>query len=445
MSTIYIIALEITIILLIYFELPIKIAFLTTSILIGMIFIFNSKKEIVLLILPILFMIRIITSVDFLTHNINEINTFSVSIHNLKGKVVKINNHFPLIPTSINVENIENGNYNLVGKITSKNTKYGKNFYSVKIIDKKLIKPNFLEKYFSRLSDRLLNNSSYQLKRVFKAIILGKNEYLTKELKEVFSYIGISHILALSGFHIGIVICIFSFILNKCNIEKSKKNILLVIFLSLYYLGIKHSPSLNRAYFMGIIFLLGNIFYENTELMKSLFFSYVLSLFIFPLQIREISFILSYTAVFLIIAIYPIIKKYIQKNKVYFPDSLLLILVLQIFLIPVTINEFGTIQVLSFISNIILIPIASIFITLCFTGLVIENFYLGFIILPFIKIFYWIFIKLIYIINTLPLMSIKINNGLHSKLLYFIYFIILFVIRYIYNKKGVNKNEKLYK
>lgn len=419
MNTIYLIALEMTIILSIIFTFPMKIAILFSIIIIGVIFIFSFKKEIVLILIPALFIIRAFTSINFNSFEQNQMVNLQITVNNSIGKIEKIDGKYPKTFSFTNVENCENGKYIIVGKIIDKKTKYNNIYYSIKIMEKKLKEDFFLKKYFLNISDRLLQDSSYQLKRVFKAVILGENQLLNKTLKSTFSYLGISHILALSGFHMGIIISIFTLIIRNFNTSKIKRNMILLFFLTLYYLGITHSPSLNRAYFMCVIFLLGNIFYENTELVKSLTLSYIISLFIFPIALKNISFKLSYSAVFIIGTIFPIVKIQCQKKGIKIPNSILLIFTLQLFLMPIVLNEFGTIQILSFISNIILIPLGSLFITISFIGLLFENLYLGFIFTPFINLSYWLFIKAVKILKNIPFISIKYNNGFHSTVYYF--------------------------
>lgn len=444
MNTIYLIALEMTIILSIIFLFPLKISILFSLILIGVIFIFSSKKEIVLILIPSLFLIRAFTSINFSKLEENQIANFEVTVSNSIGKINKINGKYPTVLSFSNLENCGNGRYSIIGKIVDKKTKYNIDYYSIDIIDKKLKEELFLKKYFLKITNRLLENSSYQLKRVFKAVILGESQLLNKNLKSTFSYLGISHILALSGFHMGIILSIFSLISKKINIDKIKRNMIILFFLTLYYLGINHSPSLNRAYFMCVIFLIGNIFYENTELIKSLALSYIISLFIFPTALKNISFKLSYSAVFIIATIFPIIKNWCQKKSISIPNSILLILTLQLFLMPIVLNEFGTIQIFSFVSNILLIPLGSLFITVSFIGLLFENLYLGFIFTPFINFSYWIFIKAVDILKDIPFISIKYNNGFHSTFFYFIYFTILFIIIYFNNNKEKTNNEKIF-
>lgn len=248
------------------------------------------------------------------------------------------------------------------------------------------------------------------MKRVYKAVILGEGYRLTREMREKFNYIGISHLMALSGFHIGLIISLIALLLPKqLPLKKRGKNISLLVVLTIYYLGIEHSPSLDRAYFMGIIYLLGKILDENTELFKTLTVSYVLSLIINPASINSISFQLSYGAVFIIAGIFPYIKTKIYSGKSKIVEGVLLTLSIQFFLTPLLIREFGIIQLLSFISNIVVVPVGSLFISLGFIGLLLENFSLGFLIVPILNFTFKIF-SILVDFSTLYLYEYQISK-----------------------------------
>lgn len=444
MNTIYLAALEITAILIAVCTLPMKIAGFVSLIIIGTTMILRSKKELILVILPLMFLLRAVTSIDFTDYNIGSIVTIDTTIHSGFGKIEKIDNRFPHINSYVRAD-LDDGNYKLTGEFIKKDTKYGNRYYSITPMDIQKIEENSVKKYFREKSKNLLKNTDSQLKKLYHAVILGESYRLPKNLREQFSYIGISHLMALSGFHIGLVILIATWIVSKLPLGKRGKNIILAIFITLYYVGIEHSPSLTRAYIMGMIYLAGNILYENTELMKSLAWAYIISLFINPVDIHTVSFKLSYGAVFIIAGIYPIVKNMIKFKKSKFIDGIILVITIQIFLAPVLINEFGTVQVLGFISNIVIVPLGTLFITLSFIGLLLENIALGFIIRPLMKISYWVFMKGVDIFSSIPLMSVEISKGYGSRIFYLCYFGILLIIIYIKGKKEKTTDEKLYR
>ncbi|MGL4534219.1 MAG: ComEC/Rec2 family competence protein, partial [Fusobacteriaceae bacterium] len=183
--------------------------------------------------------------------------------------------------------------------------------------------------------------------------------------------------LAISGLHIGILIVIFNWIFLKLKIFKIQRNILILIVLNLYYLSINISPSVTRAYIMGTIFLLGNIFSENSSMKKSFSIALVINLAIFPNSFKEVSFILSYGAVLGIILITP----YLFKIQNYFKDKLgkywlkllnyiLFTFFLQLFLSPILLIYFKDYSFKSIFYSMILTPLGTLYIILSFLSLI---------------------------------------------------------------------------
>lgn len=415
----------------------------------GLLFIIISnimlkKINFFIIIIPLLFMLRIGISFDFNKINVGENIKITTTIHNGKGKIDSINDKIPNTISYINLKNLNDGKYMVFGKVNKINNIYGYNFY--KIYSKDIIEEpqNKINLYFDKISNRLIKNEKEELKDLYKAVILGKNYNIERYIKEIFSYIGISHIIALSGLHIGLIILIIGGLLSLLPIQKRPRYIMFAIILTLYYLGIKHSPSLTRAYIMGILFLISIILYEGYKPKSALTLAYIIELFIDPTNFLTLSFKLSFIAVFIILWIFPLIKKIIYRKKNKFIDALILVLVIQIFMLPVLIIELGQIQCLCFISNIILIPIASIFTGLCFVALLLENIFLGKIILPFIKVLYEIFMFLVYKFNEIEYMSIYIDAK-RNNYFYILYFILIFLIIKILEKKCQNlkKHEKI--
>lgn len=443
MESIYLIALEIIIIIGMFNFLSLSLSIILSLILVVTIYIFQNKKNIFLIILPLIFLARIfyISSDDF---KIGDIRNFTISYYEGKGRILKIDKSFSKFNSYTVISNCNEGKYKVVAKIENIIEKYNNRYYNLDIIKLEPVSDTKIEKYFQNKSDDFLKYFDYDFKRVYKAVILGEKYRLTREMKEKFSYIGISHLMALSGFHIALVISLISFLLPKTlPLKKRGRNIVLLIFLSLYYIGIEHSPSLDRAYIMGVIYLLGKIFNENTELFKTLTVSYVLSLIYNPNSIFDISFQLSYGALFIIAEIFPIVKTKLYKGKSKFMDGIILTLTIQVIFIPFLMKEFGVIQIFSFLSNIIVLPIGTIFISLSFIGLLLENIKLGFLIVPLLKGISKIFFFLVDLFYSFPLMSIKYRN--ESFFISIFYFIIILIALILKFRKDYRTDEKIYK
>ena len=380
------------------------------------------KKLFLLMILTVILMLRFSLSVRVTEIFQKEVYRMNLSLEDGRIKILKINNKYPLKNIYGKLGYKENGKYE--GYFLVKSIKEYENIYFVELEDVKStkIEDNFLEKYLQTLFNRTEEDYSYGTKNINRAILLGDNTRIKKDLKDKIRYIGLSHIFAMSGLHIGLVIAIFYFIFKKTIKNKKVIEILLLISITLYYLSVKESPSFTRAYIMAVVYLLGKLFYEKIDLGKTLFVSAVISIFINPIVIFSVSFQLSYGAMIAIIYIFPYIRKVnYKKSKIL--DYILFTSTIQIFLIPITVYYFNSVQVLSLISNLILLPLASFYIIINYIALFLENFYLSFLLKPVIEILYKILIYFIDFFTELPYLSIEYTN---KKLVYI--YIIVFVI-----------------
>ena len=380
------------------------------------------KKLFLLMILFIVLMLRFSLSVRVTEIFQKEVYRMNLSLEDGRIKVLKINNKYPLKNIYGKLGYKENGKYE--GYFLVKSIKEYENIYFVELEDVKStrIEDSFLEKYLQTLFNRAEENYSYGIRNINRAILLGDNTRIKKDLKDKIRYIGLSHIFAMSGLHIGLVIVIFYFIFKKTVKNKRLIEILLLISITLYYFSVKESPSFTRAYIMAVVYLLGKLFYEKIDLRKTLFVSAIISILINPIAIFSVSFQLSYGAMIAITYIFPYVRK-INYKKFKILDYILFTSTIQIFLIPITVYYFSTVQVLSLISNLIFLPLASFYITINYIALFLENFYLSFLLKPIIEILYKILIYLIDLFSELLYLSVEYEN---KKLIYI--YIVVFVI-----------------
>ena len=380
------------------------------------------KKLFLLMILIVILMLRFSLSVRVTEIFQKEVYRMNLSLEDGKIKVLKINNKYTLKNIYGKLGYKESGKYE--GYFLVKSIKEYENIYFIELEDvkSKKIEDSFLGKYLQTLFNRAEEDYSYGIKNINRAILLGDNTRIRKDLKDKIRYIGLSHIFAMSGLHIGLVIVILYIIFKRTVKNKRLIEILLLLSITLYYLSVKESSSFTRAYIMAVVYLLGKLFYEKIDLGKALFVSAVISVLINPTAIFSVSFQLSYGAMVVIIYIFPYVRK-INYKKFKILDYILFTTTIQIFLIPITVYYFNSIQFLSVISNLILLPLASFYITINYIALFLENFYLSFLLKPVIKILYKILIYFIDFFSELPYLSIEYTN---KKLVYI--YIIVFVI-----------------
>lgn len=407
------------------------------------IWLFTKKKDLFIYVVPLLLILRIIFTVH--SGEYDKIIKMEVEINKGWGKIIKIDGRYPIEKCFTSISELGDGKYDILGEVISiENKKYGKIFEINKITERKIEK-NSIERYFDKKVKNFIADGNSRFRRIYKAVVLGESNQIPKDLREKFNYTGVSHLMALSGLHIGIILGIAVFMLERVPLKREIRYIIMLLLLTLYFVGVEHSPSLIRAYMMGVIFILGKLFYENTDLIKSLTVSFILGVFLKPTAIDEISFKLSYLAVFAIAAVYPLVLKKIYNGKSKFIKNLIMVFVIQVFLAPIIMKEFGNIQFLSFFTNLIILPLGTIYIILAFVGLLLSNIGVGFLIFPLVNISFKIFIASVEFFSKLPYLTLNYEGNRENIIFLFFYVIISGIVFYNKIKMEGKKNETIYK
>ena len=146
---------------------------------------------------------------------------------------------------------------------------------------------------------------------ILHALILGNRRLISKPLRQAFNRAGISHILAISGLHIGIVAS-FSFfmltwLLSRFNPflrhawTRKGAAVLSLIPIGIYGIMAGMSPSTQRAVIMVGVFLLTFLIERDHNLINTVSIAALIILIISPPSLFSISFQLSFAAVLSII------------------------------------------------------------------------------------------------------------------------------------------------
>lgn len=385
------------------------------------------RRIFIFLFISILLLLRFSLSTRRDIFQNGEIYKMLLDVNESRATILKVNNKYPLNNIYARLFYKEDGKYDgyfMIEKLNQQEDNF--TFMELKEIKSEKLKSNFFQIYLSNIFERANDDFSPSIKNMNKALFLGENT-LSKKMKNKIRYLGLSHVFAMSGFHIALIFSIFYFICSKIFEKKFAIEVVSLFLLSLYYLGVKESPSFTRAYIMLVIYILGKLLYEKVSAAKTLFASAMISIFIKPNTIFSLSFQFSYLAMLAIIYFYPIIKKInIKKWKIF--DYVLFTLSIQLFLIPLQIFYFNSVPFLSIPLNILMLPLASFYITVVYIHTFLENFYLSFILSPLVEFGYKIFEKIINFCSEISNMSVYFYN---KSMIYFylIFFILIFIIK----------------
>ncbi len=281
-----------------------------------------------------------------------------------KGKFSKITtnldeNIFIISDKTLYKSNIYRGNLN----ITNKN-KIGNYFATIK--DPEVVKKrefSFFEKQKFFYTQNRLKEFNKVTRQYFSSLIFGDNSDMTKNNKKKIKELGVSHLFAISGMHIGIIVAIISFIISKFSIRFQLKVLLTIFIISFYALLTSLSPSVLRSVFMFGIISIGTLArFRYQDSINSLFLAYFMIILIDPTNVFNAGFQLSFSATFGIIYFINGYKDFAKRLNPFF--SLLIISIIAIiFTFPLIAYHFGEISPLSIVSTILLSPIVTIFVT----------------------------------------------------------------------------------
>lgn len=167
-----------------------------------------------------------------------------------------------------------------------------------------------------RLGQADLDDTSYAF---LSAMLLGDKSSINPSDVNSFSAAGLSHLLALSGTHVAVIITIISISLLPFAITRRKLPfyLLSILFLWGYAALTGMSPSVVRAVIMASVFLVGRILERSSVPINSLCFAALLILFCNPSDLFAPGFQMSFAAVAGIIVFYPVFNRISRRKHPY--------------------------------------------------------------------------------------------------------------------------------
>ena len=291
------------------------------------------------------------------------------------------------------------------------------------------------------IKEIIKNNFDKDVASIVTGIVLGDTEEIEQDLKDNFSNSNISHILAVSGMHIGYIVLFCKLFFGF--LGKRKTNILTSIILIFYLFIIGFHPSAVRATIMVCILIFSKIIYKKSDIWTNLSLSLLLLLIYNPYSITNTGLLLSFGGT---IGIVIYAKSFRVTNNIY--NAIFITLSVLIVIFPILANSFNKIPIINiFISSFIGILIAPIVVVLIIFVILILVFQNKKILL--IELLRKIIDYLINIIIKITEFSSKIPLGkiyviTPSIISIIIYYFIVLIISFLY-KNYTSKNSSAFK
>lgn len=248
-----------------------------------------------------------------------------------------------------------------------------------------------------------------------QALLLGDKGGFSQKLKDDFSRAGVSHIVAVSGYHVAIIAAFIGAILFFFNISRKKSFWLIVIFILFYIFLTGASASVIRAGIMGMIVLLAINSGRLSKAKNAIIFAACLMLILNPLLLRfDIGYLLSFAATLGIIYLFPLIERILNKipDVLGIRSILAITLSAQIAVLPIVVYNFEQVSLVAPISNFLVLPVIPVTMLLGFLAVL-----CGFIFVSLGEIvgfFAWLLmsyeIKLVEILSEFSFSAWKMEN-----------------------------------
>lgn len=220
------------------------------------------------------------------------------------------------------------------------------------------------------ITETLQKNMHSESASVTNALLTGEDSAIEDDTLLNFRYSGVSHLFAVSGFHLALWTSILSVLFSK--IFKKHKfiaNIASILFVIFFMALTGFTKSVVRAGIMIIIMLFGKFIKYKADSLNSLFTALSLILVLNPFAVTSLSLQMSFLATLGIIVFSQPVLESITNLKQKFPKYLYYIIstiyttfaisiISSLFIMPVSAVNFGYYSPIAPVSNVFCSPVA---------------------------------------------------------------------------------------
>lgn len=200
---------------------------------------------------------------------------------------------------------------------------------------------------------------------VIAALTLGDKSMLDDSLKNSFSVAGASHILALSGLHLGIVAGILSSLLffrPSYGRRLWSRGVLIILSLWVFAYITGLSGSVVRSAVMFTVFIVGRCLHRKGVLLNSLALAAFVMLLYNPFYLYDVGFQMSFMAVCGIALFMPVFQKFrvISGNRIvnYVQDLIWISIAAQLGVAPLVVYYFENFPLYFLVTNLVVVPLS---------------------------------------------------------------------------------------
>ena len=272
------------------------------------------------------------------------------------------------------------------------------------------------------LGEYIDNNFVYSNEYIKTFILADKSDFDDALLSQI-NTIGISHLFAVSGLHISLIVLSFMSILKKFNLKERQIEIIITLFLIFYMMITAFSPSVTRASLMFILLILNKRLKINLSSIDILSVIFLMLIFIKPYYYYDVGFLLSFLVTYTIL-----LSTNILKVDTKLKQLVILSTVSFLVTVPIILNLNYQVNLLTLFFNLVFLSYI--------TYIILPLGYITFA-LPFFDRIYFFFIEIFEMfLNLSSHLDFLIFRLSFPNFLYvLIYYITLFITIYLFEMK----------
>ncbi|MBR6633675.1 MAG: ComEC/Rec2 family competence protein [Clostridia bacterium] len=239
---------------------------------------------------------------------------------------------------------------------------------------------------------------------LIKALLIGDKSEVDDELINAFKLLGTSHLLAISGLHLSIIVMTFYMLITRLGVPHLFSSTLSTL-MALFYMAITgFSLSLIRAGQMMIVFFFARTVRRRNDSITALFVAGFVILLMSPWSLFNVGFLLSFFSTFGILAFCPAItdkyRKYIldkeekgvrfSRRQRFVQKVIREILIAfsttlsaTVVTLPIIICVFNEVSLFSLVGNIFTVSLAKYFLMFSFASVMLQCMGITYLSLPF--------------------------------------------------------------
>lgn len=204
------------------------------------------------------------------------------------------------------------------------------------------------------------------------AFSVGEKRGFSQELKEAYANAGVSHLLALSGLHLGLFYMVIQVLLGFTGRARRGfvfRELVALLLLWAFAFVAGFTPSVVRSALLFTLVSVGRCLRRDSSALNSLAFAAIVMLIFSPRLLFDVSFQLSFSAVLSILLLTPWLQGVLgceKRGRVYgYAMSLLAVsLAAQVGVLPFLWYYFGTFPLYFLFANLLLVPLATLLMVL---------------------------------------------------------------------------------